>query len=147
MGETWTNAFFFESPITNQQQFSENWLRILYPCLISVIRPEHKFLTYTWGFITNIAKYLQSKFFKKIWLMFFRQINEKYCSMTLIRKKVNLGGLVARDKKTNIFWNLIPPCLFQLHRKRRIIEYWLRIHILLLENTSSWLKYLQKTEH
>ena len=27
-------------PITNQQQFSENRLRILYPCLTSVIRPE-----------------------------------------------------------------------------------------------------------
>ena len=34
--------------------------------------------------------------------MFFRQINEEHCSMTLIRKKVKLGGLIARDKKTNI---------------------------------------------
>ena len=34
--------------------------------------------------------------------MFFRKKYVEYCGVTFIRKKVKLGGLVARDKKVNI---------------------------------------------
>ena len=45
---SWSNHVFkylcTVFPTTNQEQISENWLRILYPCLTSVTRPENEII-------------------------------------------------------------------------------------------------------
>ena len=68
--------------------------------------------------MTNIAKYRQPKVFKKILVMLFRQKYEEYGSVTFLQKKVKPGDFLLEIRKSTSFLNLlIPPCLFQFHRK------------------------------
>ena len=73
-----------------------------------------------WGFMANIARYRELKFFKKILVIFFRQTYEGCCNVNFIRKSKTGGNLLLEIKKSTSFANLlIPPCLFQLHRKHK----------------------------
>ena len=52
--------------------------------------------------------------------MFFRQMYEEYCNVTFIRKSKTGGDLLLEIRKSTSLVNLlIPPCLFQLHRKHK----------------------------
>ena len=61
--------------------------------------------------------------------------------MWIYPKKVKLGAVVVWDKKANIFLNLlIPPYLFQLHRKHKK-------NSILIQNTNNFVgKYLKVIE-
>ena len=54
--------------------------------------------------MTNVSKYRQTKFFKKLLVMFFRQKYKGILQCDFYPKKAKLGGLVARDKKVNIIF-------------------------------------------
>ena len=70
--------------------------------------------------MTNIAKYRQPKLFLKILVMFFRQKYEEYSSVTFIRKNKTARDLLLEIRDSTSFLNvLIPPYLFQLHRKHK----------------------------
>ena len=57
--------------------------------------------------MTNIAKYREPKFLKKILVLLFRQKYEEYCNVTFIRKSKTGGYLLLEIRKSISFLNLL----------------------------------------
>ena len=53
--------------------------------------------------MTNIAKYREPKFFKKMLVMFFRQKYGEYCNVTSIRKSKTGVDLLLEIRKSTSF--------------------------------------------